>query len=76
MLKKDEQVQHTVAQFQHEADDLLRIHTALHEEMGYAFQVDVGDIIHRRDHVLVIQETANVQAGEMQAMSVKPIAAL
>ena len=76
MLKKDERVQHTVAQFQPAEDDLLRIHAALNEEMGYAFQVQVADIIHRRDHVLAIQETANGQEGEMQVMSVAPVAVI
>ena len=76
VLKKDERVQHTVAQFQPAEDDLLRIHAALNEEMGYAFQVQVTDIIHRRDHVLTIQATENIQEGEMQVVSVAPVATI
>ena len=68
MLKKDEQVQHTVEPSCPAADDLISIHAALHAEMGYAFQVQVPDIINKRDHVLTIQATKNIQAGEMEVV--------
>ena len=59
VLKKTEQVQHTVEPSSPAADDLHSIYAALHEEMQGAFQVSISDIIQRRDHVLIIQENCD-----------------